>query len=235
MASAGERKSPPQPSVSCTSWKNPERTYGRHYISPPPPRHWLTKTLALAQRRYGKIAVITILAGLAIAVGMSLSDNKAAAQGGHNGYAYTQRVCQEYGQQPRWYNVRDPIPGSDWRSNGGWAIILVSSTATGTFFGPPQLIVSGTPIIESTATVLLSPRRIVSVTGLSGFVTVNGANGPTAAYSNLLVIDRNNDGQIDIAGDRTAGPSNNRFDFRTFGPRVYGATYIRWANMQWCR
>ena len=166
---------------------------------------------------------------------MSLSDNKAAAQAVHNGYAYTPRICQEYGQQPRRYNVRDPIPGSDWRSNGGWAIILVGSTATGTFFGPPQLIFGSTPNIESTATVLLSPRRIVSVTGLSGFVTVNAANSPTAAYSNLLVIDRNNDGQIDIAGDRTAGPSNDRFDYRTFGPGVYGATYIRWANMQWCR
>ena len=44
---------------------------------------------------------------------MALPPHNAAAQGVHSGYTYTQRVCQEYGQQPRWYQVRDPMPGSD--------------------------------------------------------------------------------------------------------------------------
>ena len=56
---------------------------------------------------------------------MLFSPTTAEAQGSHSGYTYTQRVCQEYGQQPRRYNVRDEIAGSDWRSHGGWAIVLV--------------------------------------------------------------------------------------------------------------
>ena len=55
---------------------------------------------------------------------MALSDGGAEAQGSHHGYTYTERVCQEYGQQPRRYQVRDPIAGSDWCSDGGWAIVL---------------------------------------------------------------------------------------------------------------
>ena len=43
----------------------------------------------------------------------------AAAQGSHSGYTYTERICQELGRQPRHYQVRDEMAGSDWRSNGG--------------------------------------------------------------------------------------------------------------------
>ena len=52
---------------------------------------------------------------------MALPNAPAAA---YDGYTYTERICQEYGQQPRRYQVRDPIPGSDWRNDGGWAIVL---------------------------------------------------------------------------------------------------------------
>ena len=94
------------------------------------PRLWLTQTLTRARRQRGRIAVISLLAGLSIAVGMAFPYGGAEAQGSHQGYAYTERVCQEYGQQPRRYYVRDAIPGSDWRSDGGWAIVLVNSVAT---------------------------------------------------------------------------------------------------------
>ena len=94
------------------------------------PRLWLTQTLTRARRPRGRIAVISLLAGLSIAVGMAFPYGGAEAQGSHQGYTYTQRVCQELGQQARRYNVRDPIPGSDWRSDGGWAIVLVNSVAT---------------------------------------------------------------------------------------------------------
>ena len=52
---------------------------------------------------------------------MALPNAPATA---YDGYTYSERICQEYGQQPRRYQVRDPIAGSDWRNDGGWAIIL---------------------------------------------------------------------------------------------------------------
>ena len=73
-------------------------------------------------------------------------------------------------------------------------------------------------------------RRITDrSSGVTGFITYQ-ANG---APSGWVVIDRNNDGEIDIAGDRTAGANN--WEFRQYTSEVYGSRYIRWANMQWCR
>ena len=88
-----------------------------------PPPHYVKYQQAWL--RPGQIAIIGALAVLSIAGGMLFPQvQDAAAQGSHSGYTYTQRTCQELGQQPRQYQVRDPIPGSDWRSNGGWAIVL---------------------------------------------------------------------------------------------------------------
>ena len=161
---------------------------------------------------------------------MALPNDNTEAQGSHSGYSYSQRVCQEYGQQPRWYNVRNPIPGSDWRNNGGWAIILVGSSGTRIVFGEPSFYSGSLPAPVE----LASPRRekvqIMGSNGITGFITYNGDGTPNTQ----LVIDRNNDGDIDV-GDRTGGPANNQWEFRRYTTERYGATYIRWANMQWCR
>ena len=62
---------------------------------------------------------------LVAAVGLAFPGaEQAEAQSSRGGYTYTERICQEYGQQPQRYQVRDPIAGSDWRNDGGWAIIL---------------------------------------------------------------------------------------------------------------
>ena len=50
-------------------------------------------------------AAIAIGISTGIAIGNSIPPGKAAGLGG---YTYTQRVCQGYGQQPRWYYVLDP-------------------------------------------------------------------------------------------------------------------------------
>ena len=158
----------------------------------------------------------------------------AAAQGSHSGYTYTQRVCQEYGQQPRWYQVRDEIAGSDWRSNGGWAIVLVSSSATSYTFGTPSFGAGATlPFdIELATPVRRAKTRVTdSSRGLAGFIMYH----EDGRFTGRVVIDRDNDGDIDVDGDRTAGQSNNLWEFYTYTSTVYGATYIRWANMQWCR
>ena len=83
---------------------------------------------------------------------------------------------------------------------------------------------------------LAAPRRarkqITDISsGVTGFITYQGDGAPSI----WVVIDRNDDGEIDIAGDRTAGAGANNWEFRQYTSEVYGSRYIRWANMQWCR
>ena len=48
------------------------------------------------------------------------------------GYTYTQRVCQEYGKQPRWYNVRDGQAAyNGGNSDSGWLIVLERGSGGG--------------------------------------------------------------------------------------------------------
>ena len=182
-------------------------------------------------QRLVKIAVVIILGGLAIAGALAFPNAKAAAQGSHSGYTYTQRVCQEYGQQPRWYQVRDEIPGSD----GGWAIVLVSSSATRYTFAT-QTSAGGSSLLPFAIELATPIRRAkTQVTdrnrGLTGFILYHS----DGRFAGRVVIDRDNDGDIDVDGDRTFGVSNNLWEFYTYNSTMYGARYIRWANMQWCR
>ena len=192
----------------------------------------------------------------------------AAAQGRHTGYSYTELHCQEYGQQPRRYQVRDPIVGSDWRNDGGWAIVLIRSanvrraeyqfpvvgdhrdseiiggigTASGmlttvrTGWGPgdnQQLVgaldngVWENPAVWN----IRSGTLLAAQDGTQGFVA-------TQYYGRTVVIDRNNNGVLDI-GDMvlngTLYYAEKRYIQRVVEPLNYGASYIRWANMRWCR
>ena len=202
-------------------------------------RYWLTETRSPSRRRLGKIAACVALAGLSIAGGTAFSGAPAEAQGSHGGYTYTQRVCQEYGQQPRRYYVRDEMAGSDWRSDGGWAIVLergITTTVTITF-GAPTFTGGAVPTIE-----LATPRRVQETItdnsggaydGVTAFQTwfSNGAQG-------ALVVDQNNDGQLTISDDRTAGPSSNQWQTHNSysrAARTTGGSYIRWADMRYCR
>ena len=211
----------------------------------PPPRHWLTKTRIPAWLRFGKIAIVSVLAMLAVAGGMLLPQAPAAeAQGSHNGYTYTQRVCQEIGQQPRHYQVRDPIPGSDWRNDGGWAIVLMYGTNT----APPEYSItdvrrSGGAGSAAGAFSLIEARR-TSATNNNELPkwhlikATNGVWGFVVGWNYIVVIDRNQDGQATIAdtfyedGFWRYGRGNWRLDRAAYD---YGASYVRWANMQWCR
>ena len=167
------------------------------------------------------------MTGLAIAVGLAFPDARAEAQGVHNGYAYTQRVCQEYGQQPRHYNVRVEIPGSDWRSNGGWAIILARGSGTRTVRE-----VYGNSAFTGTAPII--DRNLV----------IRNAHGELSAYVMLnraasAAVDQNGDGAID-SDDRVDanndGSIDNLWVVRNYRETTIGSgRYIRWANMQWCR
>ena len=156
------------------------------------------------------------------------------AQGVHSGYTYTQRVCREYGQQPRWYNVRGEMAGSDWRSNGGWAIVLERGSGTTT---------------TVTFTQGNNPERTISqynnVPYLNGGLLIENSGGPWDGYQGVIAlgaqwdlagIDANRDGQI-TAADQVYGSGINRIYllFYSVDTTVSGGSYIRWANMTWCR
>ena len=174
----------------------------------------------------------------------------AAAQSSRNGYTYTQRVCQELGQQPRHYQVRDEMDGSDWRSDGGWAIVLIRGThffAGGYEFyghtvpGGAQWGARGTYVDQLKSTDLTGPHqgtpdpanpvgsRIVARDGTAAFVT---------DWARDVYIDRDNDGQFtvdDLEYEELGLYGPVRASYRTAPTVSYGTTYIRWANMLWCR
>ena len=165
---------------------------------------------------------------------MAFPDGKTAAQGGFGGYNYTERICQEYGQQPRYYNVRDEIAGSDWRSDGGWAIVQVRSTGTSYTFGLPIFIAGipgQLPRIELAAPARERKQLTERSAGLAGFVIYNQQGDELRQ----VVVDRNNDGEITEAGDKTANVGGNEWEYRSWTATNYGAAWIRWADMRWCR
>ena len=102
-----------------------------------------------------------------------------------------------------------------------YTFVTVSSA-----FGPlPFALEFATPVRRAKTRVTDSNR------GLSGFIMYH-SDGRLAGR---VVIDRDNDGDIDVDGDRTYTPAN-LWEFYTYNTEVYGARYIRWANMQqWCR
>ena len=206
------------------------------------PRYWPARNLTATWLRLGKIAVISVLAALSLAGMMAFAGNQAEAQGSQGGYTYTQRVCQEYGQQPRHYNVRDPIPGSDWRSDGGWAIVLVRSARTVTsyslnadgYFAPVNI---GNYHIDDPANGVEKRRLTDRWNGRSAFVRYDRSVGRFRPRE--IIFDANDDGELTSA-DIVPHASNPALMFYRTGraswwTEAYGASYIRWANMAWCR
>ena len=214
-----------------------------------PPDSYVKSTQAW---RLGRIAVAIILAGLSIAGGMALPHAPATA---YDGYTYTERICQEYGQQPRYYQVRDPIPGSDWRNDGGWAIIL----ERGSNVSPPVYsfgaLTSGNGIgqgpyawealaFSNTQNSGINQQFNRWNNALGGipsgtYITAqDGRAGWVIGNNDLLIIDRVKDGAITLADIFLSGPNyyweRSRYSIVSAGSN-YGGQYIRWANLQWCR
>ena len=171
----------------------------------------------------------------------------AKAQGVHSGYTYTQRVCQEYGQQPRWYQVRDPIPGSDWRSDGGWAIVLIRGVNTApaeyrihTLTQKGGYANSGIALGYVRTTTDPDQGSVNTYTFTKGEYIrgINGVNGWATAWGTNVVIDRNRNG-IKDTGDTYYAGGFWRYQgghWALVNPQHdYSTAYVRWANMQWCR
>ena len=171
---------------------------------------------------------------------MTLPNAPAAA---YDGYIYTELICQEYGQQPRYYQVRNPIPGSDWRNDGGWAIVLERSahfqeteyaignvSAQGGSGNSGSALQSANGEFGGTQTNFDFPRRyLIKGNNYWGFVT---------GFGRWVVIDRNRDGLLTRADIFWGGSAHHysmgvwRVDQEAYN---YGTSWIRWANMLWCR
>ena len=191
-----------------------------------------------------KIITVGLLAAIiitAIAAGAGAFPNAAIAG---DGYTYTERTCREYGRHSRQYLVRDPIPGSDWRNDGGWAIVMERTSRTAaqsivrtTFrdeFSDPQFT---RYFDHAQIQPLLAAATGDAVTDNSGgpFDGLTGRASTTT--SGLVWIDQNGDGSI-TADDKTAGPDNDKYELLTFTiteSSNYGAHWIRWVNFRSCR
>ena len=158
---------------------------------------------------------------LAAAGGLAFPGGDAAAQG-FGGYTYTQRVCQEYGQQPRYFNVRDGQAAyNGGNSDSGWLLVLERGSRVFDRW------VSGWTRDPSPEGYRIHPRNVLL---------------PAGDYA-PFIIDRNFDGSITPgnlpSGDYGVDTDNNGISdaYRTFTPswRGGGGSYVRWANMAWCR
>ena len=205
-----------------------------------PPPDYVKQARPLAWLRLGKAAVFSVLAGLAVAAGLAFPAADAAAQGAFGGYTYTSRVCQEYGQQPRWYNVRDGQAAyNGGNSDSGWLIVQehgshISYTIT------PGTYTPNAPTVDDPANGV-APRRVTDIsTGVSAFIRYDrGAQRflPPSASTQHAVIDGNDDGVFNSA-DRVPNRYNPAFYHYLSAwyesPQGYGTSYIRWAHMAWC-
>ena len=198
----------------------------------------------MAWLRLGKIAVFTVLAGLAAAGGLAFPAADVAAQGAQGGYTYTQRVCQEYGQQPRFYNVRDGQAAyNGGNSDSGWLLVLISGANTRTihhfaWYGWQNAV--GAFFHVDDPAIGVAPRYYTNVhTGVSGFQRfLRGANRFETSGNNF-VLDYNNDGVFNFA-DAHDHPAPGIQQYYRIGvhwtsQEHYGGSYVRWAHMAWCR
>ena len=178
---------------------------------------------------------------------MALPNAPAAA---YDGYTYTEYICQEYGQQPRRYQVREPIAGSDWRNDGGWAIVL----ERGSNVTPPVYSFGASQNQGPFAWDTLAFSNSLNTGINQQFNRWNNALGgiPSGTYitaqdgragwvignGDLLIIDRVKDGAI-TTDDIFLSSSNYYWERSSYSivsaGSNYGGQYIRWAYMQYCR
>ena len=176
---------------------------------------------------------------------MALPNAPATA---YDGYTYSERICQEYGQQPRWYQVRNPIPGSDWRNDGGWAIVLergsnvsppvysFSNPANEGSFSSRQGAFSNG--LNSGANNFLASTTVGNLAPRTYITAPDGTGGWVRGFGGDLVFDRNGDGELTI-DDMFSSGGLWYWERRTYAivesGSNYGTQYIRWANLAWCR
>ena len=197
-----------------------------------------------------------MLAGLVVTAGLAFPAADASAQGAQGGYTYTARVCQEYGQQPRWYNVRDGQAAyNGGNSDSGWLIVLErgANVAPPQYeFGEPQARGAfGSAQAAYTGSLTNPIHRLFDGPATNAYGLANGeaviaddgTRGFVTRAATLVIIDRNDNGMYDVGdvaenflgGGWGTWSYEVRIYTRTAEAYNYGAQYIRWADMMWCR
>ena len=149
------------------------------------------------------------------------------------GYTYTQRVCQEYGQQPRYYNVRDGQAAyNGGNSDSGWLIVLEHSSHVAAVAGTPDRYVRN----DASGDYILYQSRYIQLTGNRWT-----RHGP----GDYRLNPAGNRVRVATTPWRPGDPTPNadfvaflyRYDRIPGTPDIpaRGGQYVRWANMAWCR
>ena len=184
----------------------------------------------MAWLRLGKIAVFSVLAMLAAAGGLAVPGGDAEAQGAFGGYTYTQRVCQEYGQQPRWYNVRDGQAAyNGGNSDSGWLIVLEHGG------GVPARWVGVSADIALPGTTLSFGTHYGDGTDFVLRATAPAylPNPWREAVNGTFAKIRNNGDDSDYVLVVMGGYAINRYN--KIHDALPGGQYVRWAHIAWCR
>ena len=154
------------------------------------------------------------------------------------------------GSIPAAIRRRDPIPGSDWRNDGGWAIVLergsnvsppVYSFGASQNQGPYAWQALAFSNVQNTGINQQLNRWNNALGGIpSGtYITAQeGRAGWVVGNNDLLIIDRVKDGAITLADIFQSGSNyyweQRRYSIVNAGSN-YGGQYIRWANLRRCR
>ena len=181
-------------------------------------------------------AAAAIGVGIFAVIAIGNSAPPPAKAYGIGGYTYTQRVCQEYGQQPRWYNVRDGQAAyNGGNSDSGWLIVLEHG---GHVAATPERAESYELVSNPADGDYIRYRpypgaawAYLQVTGNLFVRSSGGVNTPTTSRS---------------AATHIRAPSGTyyayhpaTFHYRRIPASPYiparGGQYVRWANMAWCR
>ena len=168
---------------------------------------------------------------LAVAAGLAFPDAQdAAAQGAFGGYTYTQRVCQEYGQQPRYYGVRDGQAAyNGGNSDSGWLIVLQRGGGT-----PERWVGVSADLVPAGTT----PQFGNYYGDGTDFISQYGATlyfrdpWRVDGNGNYAKIRNNGDDSDYVLIVTSSAQARNRYNRI---PAVAGGQFVRWAHMAWCR
>ena len=165
---------------------------------------------------------------------MAFPGDKAAAQGSHGGYTYTERVCQEYGQQPRWYQVRDEMAGSDWRSDGGWAIVLERGWGRPAKYVGVSEDIAAPGVTLSFGTHIGDGQRFIRRNTWETWYVPNPWRADNI-NGRFVKVANNGDDSDYVRGlsDDASPRARNRYNL--VHTAVHTGPYIRWADLAWCR
>ena len=144
------------------------------------------------------------------------------------GYTYTQRFCQEYGQQPRWYNVRDGQAAyNGGNSDSGWLIVLEHGSHVAATAG--RYVRN-----DATGDYVRYAGRYVQITG-NRFRRVSGNNYVLDPSGNQIRLHNSPYSPGDATPDTHFSSLGTPYYEYVPGNPARGGRYVRWAHMAWCR